>query len=35
LLAEGIEQECDLDLYTLLAIDKLQHFYFGKALTAS
>lgn len=35
LVAEGIEQESDLELCTSLAIDKLQGFYFDKPLTAS
>lgn len=35
LVAEGIEQQCDLDLCSTLAIDKLQGYYFDKPLTAS
>tara|TARA_R110002049_G_scaffold276106_2_gene454230 strand:- start:279 stop:1973 length:1695 start_codon:yes stop_codon:yes gene_type:complete len=35
LVAEGIEQESDLELCTSLAIDKLQGYYFDKALPAS
>jgi diguanylate cyclase (GGDEF)-like protein len=35
LVAEGIEQQCDLDLCSRLAIDKFQGYYFDKPLTAS
>ncbi|HDY84261.1 hypothetical protein LCGC14_0637000 [marine sediment metagenome] len=35
LVAEGIEQESDLELCTSLAIDKLQGYYFDKPLTAN
>lgn len=35
LVAEGIEQQSDLDLCTSLAIDKFQGFYFDKPLSAS
>tara|TARA_R110002050_G_scaffold1244_4_gene8711 strand:- start:142559 stop:144253 length:1695 start_codon:yes stop_codon:yes gene_type:complete len=35
LVAEGIEQESDLELCSSLAIDKLQGFYFDKPLTAN
>jgi diguanylate cyclase (GGDEF)-like protein len=35
LVAEGIEQQCDLDLCSTLAIDKLQGYYFDKPLIAS
>jgi EAL domain-containing protein (putative c-di-GMP-specific phosphodiesterase class I) len=35
LVVEGIEQQCDLDLCSRLAIDKFQGYYFDNPLTAS